>query len=865
MKRKICFLLILSVLLGTIPVLAYQDTAESSYKKAIEYTTMIGLLQGENDLFRPDSPTKREEAAAVLCKLGCVDAVPAEQKAADVSSDRWSYNVINTAVALKMMALNEDGRFYPERPITVKDLKNPLISILGYARIPNTSAAMQAEAKLMKGLSLTDSQEMNRGQMAQMLYNALDIEMVTEEIGGKGQYVMSGQTLLGWYLEQKDMLVYRGVLEATENATLNVEKPAKDGYIVIDGELFQYEGGANLTGMLGRRVDFAAVNTDDSVRTVIYVNPFRNEEFTFESDDLIKITKSGAEYIDPETDETEKLNFSDDLYFVYNNRAVLGFSDADLMTGNGTYTLVDNDDDGTIDVVLVAEYESFVVKNVSTALSAIYLEDGRYYQGRNNISLDRADRDFTFELTDAEGKAAALADIAPYDAVTVMGDREGKRLSVIVAKNKVYGRLSEITADYVVLEGEEYEIGKDANGVPVLNCDLSATGNYIIDAFGNIIGFEETGESKNYGFVAGIDSDSSIASDLKVKIIRGGRITELEKENSTDKPKYSVGNQELQVYTLADKVRVDNRKLTANEKMQMLNGAAIAFNANGSEITKIELLTTDQTLQDRAFNPDIRSFGGLFYIDENTNVMCYPENADASDDDYYTMLTLEASSKYKILGYDIDPATKVAKAAVLYENMKIDEPGVITKSSKFSVVKKTRKIIREDEETMLITLYNNGQEKNLYTKVSERVGEIADRLKFGDVIYYSVNSMGLIDNIEYVENITNDTQPFHKNVRSANERIYGTLYTIGRKELSPDTNTEVNTFGVSLSGDGSDRIDFTVDNTQTPNIYLVDSKRETITPVTMQDLAPYNEFGTDAAKVFIGKKNYKISSIVTVQ
>ena len=88
---------------------------------------------------------------------GCVDAVPAEQKAADVSSDRWSYNVINTAVALKMMALNEDGRFYPERPITVKDLKTPLISILGYARIPNTSAAMQAEAKLMKGLSLTDS------------------------------------------------------------------------------------------------------------------------------------------------------------------------------------------------------------------------------------------------------------------------------------------------------------------------------------------------------------------------------------------------------------------------------------------------------------------------------------------------------------------------------------------------------------------------------------------------------------------------------------------------------------------------------------------------------------------------------------
>ena len=62
-----------------------------------------------------------------------------------------------------------------------------------------------------------------------------------------------------------------------------MENPAKEGYIVIDGELFQYEGGANLTGMLGRRVDFAAVNTDDSVRTVIYVNPFRNEEFTFES------------------------------------------------------------------------------------------------------------------------------------------------------------------------------------------------------------------------------------------------------------------------------------------------------------------------------------------------------------------------------------------------------------------------------------------------------------------------------------------------------------------------------------------------------------------------------------------------------
>jgi len=209
----------------------------------------------------------------------------------------------------------------------------------------------------------------------------------------------------------------------------------------------------------------------------------------------------------------------------------------------------------------------------------------------------------------------------------------------------------------------------------------------------------------------------------------------------------------------------------------------------------------------------------------------------------------------------------VAKAAVIVEDMVIDTAGVITKSTKGALVEKLKNVYDEAEGELLyeISLWFNGKNQVLYVCDNDAVREIASKLKFGDVIYYSTNALGLIDNIEYVASLGGNAATFHTDKRGSEEKIFGTLYTVGRRELSEMTNTEINSFGVSLSGKGTDRVDFIVENTATPKMYRLDNRNKTIQAIEIRDTAPFNEFAEDADKVFIAKKNSIITTIITVQ
>ena len=736
--------------------------------------------------------------------------------------------------------------------------------MLGYASAEGTGAYKSAASNIIKGIGVKNAAEITRLEAAKMVYNALNMKLLEAVYSSDMGFKMSDETLLDWYLEEREMLLSHGILEATYRANINGDEPVDEGYIVIDSQSLLYDGEKDITEYIGRNVDYSVFDIN-SRPTVRFVYSNNNTEYLVDAELAVNISDNGFKY--EKDNSTKTVRFSDDVIFVYNNYEAAGFSYEDMLIKNGSYILIDNDEDNKIDVVMISEYESFVVKDISVSLGAIYLKEGYTYQGRGVIRTTSNDEDYKCFIVNKDGQPIDISDIAEFDSVTVIGDRTEKYVNVIVNNEKPYMAPTGFDEDYVYFDEKVYRIVKDDEGYPLVEFTLGMYANYIIDAYGNIIGFEETLESRSYGYVTRVAINETEDGGW-MKLIVGGVRTQKENSDKYARPEYIIGNSDYKSVNFAAVVKLNDKKIEDFTELTVVDGKAVSYKLDeNGDIYNIEILASNMSNKDKSFNSDISAFGGLFYIDDSTKIICCPEDANARNEDYFTTIDLKNGQKYAIVGYDIDEDTKIAKAAVIVEDMVIDTAGVITKSTKGALVEKLKTVYDEAEGELLyeVNLWSNGSGKTLYVCDNDAVRAIVAKLKFGDVIYYSTNALGLIDNVEFVASLGGSQKEFHEDKRGSNEKIFGTLYTVGRRELSEVTNTEINSFGVSLSGKGTDRIDYIVENVDTPKMYRLDNRNKTIQAIEIRDTAPYNEFAEDADKIFIAKKNSIISTIITVQ
>ena len=852
--------LIIAALTLAFSAQAFAETYE--HNKAVEYMYLLSLTSEEAEDFRGDSFLTREEAAVILTRLVC-DEPASGAVIRDVSSDRSTHGYIANAVSRGFLSLN-DGYFYPLRPVTAEDFEKALLNILGYGAAEGTGAYKSAKRSINSGIGVEDSAEITRLAAAEMILNALDMKMLEAVYTADMGFKMSDDTLLDRYLEEKEMLLSYGVLEATYRANINGDEPCEEGYIVIDSVSYIYDGEKDITPYIGKNIDYSVfdVNNRPAVRFVYSNN---NTEYTIDAQLAVKLDDSGFKYEKENT--TKTVRFSDDVIFVYNNYEAAGFTYDDMLIQNGSYTLIDNDEDNKIDVVIISEYESFVVKDISVSLGAIYLMDGYTYKNRSVIRTMSDDEEYECFIVNKDGQPIEIGEIERYNSVTVIGDKTEKYINIIVNNEKPYMAPTGFDEDYVIFGERVFRMMRDDEGYPVVEFTLGMYANYIIDAYGNIIGYEETLDSRSYGYVTRVAVNETEDGGW-LKLISGGVRTRKENADKYARPEYIIGNADFKSVNFAAAVKLDNKKIEDFNELSRVVGKAVSYKIDEEgNIYSIETLDAGMNNNEKSFNADISAFGGLFYIDDNTKIICCPEDADAREEDYFTTIDLKNGQKYAIVGYDIDEDTKVAKAAVIVEDMVIDTAGVITKSTKGAIVEKLKNVYDEAESELLyeISLWFNGKNQVLYVCDNDAVREIASKLKFGDVIYYSTNALGLIDNIEYVASLGGEQKAFHTDKRGSEEKIFGTLYTVGRRELSEMTNTEINSFGVSLSGSGTDRVDFIVENTATPNMYRLDNRNKTIQAIEIRDTAPFNEFAEDADNIFIAKKNSLITTIITVQ
>ena len=210
MRKRVFALLtalVLAASLLAVPAAAtetarFSDVSDQSTATAVEVLRLMGVLDGYGDgTFRPGTILNR----AQFCKMAVYAMDGGDQLGRyrtvtifpDVKPSHWAAAYINMAAkGENVISGYADGRFYPERNVTLGHAVTILLRVLGYSDEdiggvwPDSYMAAAASIGLTEGVGDGGGAPLTRAQAAKLFLNLLD----TPQREGGTLYTLSAET-----------------------------------------------------------------------------------------------------------------------------------------------------------------------------------------------------------------------------------------------------------------------------------------------------------------------------------------------------------------------------------------------------------------------------------------------------------------------------------------------------------------------------------------------------------------------------------------------------------------------------------------------------------------------------------------------
>ncbi len=346
LKKVIALVCVFALALTTVAFGAtYADVPEdSAYYEAVETLTKLGIVEGDDNGYRPEDGVTRAEMAALIARIqgyGETAKAAANTNFTDVPSTHWASGFIANAAGMGIINGYGDGNFGPEDPVLYEQAIKMVMATLGYTPFAEKNggyptgylAAAQRYNVALAVANAAVGQEANRGTVAQILANAIDTplmiqagwntngeveykiaegELVTEYIydatmnGGAGGYYPA-TTTKGYKTLMSENLGYvkiRGILYANDytsiygSKTIDTNEPSKVWIAVVDdygteNKKFAQKanneylvGDLDAEGLLGRSViAYTKANAKDEFELLsVAVDTNRNKELVIDLD-----------------------------------------------------------------------------------------------------------------------------------------------------------------------------------------------------------------------------------------------------------------------------------------------------------------------------------------------------------------------------------------------------------------------------------------------------------------------------------------------------------------------------------------------------------------------------------------------------
>ena len=467
---------------GAVSADDFSDSADIVNKEAVTVLATLGVITGNDDgSYAPADTISRAEMSTIICRVlnGGKDPVLGEAVTntyTDTAS-HWAKNYIEYCTTLGIIAGKGDGTFDPEGDVTVSEAAKMVLVALGYnaAMEGYTGGAWQINVDaranplgLYDDLSYTTTNApLTRDNAAQMLYNALDCDMVKYDVVldttsstviSTTQLGETGETLLE---DKFEAVKVEGVVIANEVA--NLESTSTNGSsLAANRTKIRIDEEADQDYYTGDETFSVASSLDELGRYVaIYVKKDRNAinaqvlGSVIVSEDNKVITDASTDSIRDVADDND-LDLTSDTRVAKNYQGLTGLGSLDDVDGiDGVEKiLIDNDDDGDVDYVLLNTYYfGKVVTYVDSGDGSIAIDVGA------TESTNYYTKSVTRLTADDKDDVVGFEDVARGDYVNAQFI--GGDLHVSVAET-VVGVLDSYKStnptEEVTVDGETYQV-----------------------------------------------------------------------------------------------------------------------------------------------------------------------------------------------------------------------------------------------------------------------------------------------------------------------------------------------------------------------------------------------------------------------
>lgn len=848
----------------------------ASYAQAVQELSALDVISGYDDgTFGPDKLVTRAEITKMivdaLAERSSAEASTESTKFADVSADHWAKGYINQGVANGFIAGMSDTEFDPDANVTYVQAQKMLVSAIGYETYaqaqggwPTGYKTYAASLDITKGISgITDSTELTRAQVAQMIDNAMDAPLCviaswkTEWNGSKTPNLevrdgKEGRAYETLFTEKHDAYkVYGRVTETsktgsvdTDKVTFQVEKADNfdDEEVKADSPVSEdmYIGDSKADNYLRTYSQALIQKNDDDEFTILSIAAAAaNKSVTVASEDFDEnkstdealyffpagTTKGSTKYqLDTTNGVTIYINGVESSKSIAELRDYLDKNETASVTLQKETETGSTSTSAKYNTIMVSSYVTAIVDEVIDKTNETSVNFDTYSSGiQAKMTVNKDDDNYTYSFK-LDGKDIEAKDLQQNDVLNISYDTTGSFkdssfYDVIVTRNVVDGvkctSINDSKGEYTI-GGTKY---KAAEGMDI-DVETSTEYSLYLDHFGRIAKADENSVSKNYGVLKNIYKKAG--GDYMAQIITKKGTEEEYKVDSDKVNEYATYLKYATFYSDAKKenkidtttkdwqskvVAFDEPKYSTSQPKSVAYPEQVveySVSSSSNKITIKSVYVDPTSAVDTEYKESGNKIGSVKMAD--STVILDLSEVDTKDS-YSVVSSLNDGSPYTAYGYDKSKSDNTYRFVIITEGTS----SVFNSETQLAIFNGSE-VIDKDGDKTAYNLVVNGEKKQFVLDddvvITGNAGKTVaeDAFDEGDVLVYATNSEGYISRIYSVfaaQNVLNGSS-FEDFRTNAFKKQSSVLADTKFADLLSDDDNDVNVvFGPVVDKSGS--------------------------------------------------------------
>ena len=844
------------------------QTKKDSARRAEAETVLAAVTDGEQFFDKSsEGVTRGEFLHAILCLVKKYYSGSGEQIFSDVPVGHKYANDVKIAADLQIISRGDT--FRPDDMITADEAAKLMISSIGYSLVAEYRGGYPAGYRVLaSSLGFTDGVDLKDDKIPYddavvLLFNLLskDVRNIKYEDNGNTISYTGGES----NLLKSIYHIYRfeGMVTAVGNhsMTMDADYVDKENYIEIDGVEFELNGA--LPSMLGKNV--TAYISDDNNKDLVCISEKDNREILVKAKDFESFDGKSFQYYDGNRKKT--LNVKGTYKVIYNGRRIANWEKTMADEASTQLRFLDNDDDGSYDVLFVDTYSYGILTGVDYRNMNIGIKFEKEM-------LDLSDSTSVIKVYDSDGRETELFRLSNGMAVAIKEAADKKFYEIYVCDKNIAGSVTQIAeADKTIyIDGTTY------------SCSNYFWNKYVKT---NLISV-----GQNVSLVLGMDSEAVELSAAANEMNYAYLVSAAPGKGLGEKAKVRLyaSDGEMKVFDISDKTKVDGAgRFDGNEVYEKLIANSLPYvirygvNAAG-EINSVDFAETgggnlaeisdpanslrkNYSKQSLVYRSGCLGFNSYALLKSST-VMFVPDKAEyLMDEERYQIGTyslLNSNSRYSVEIYDIDENGN-AGLAVIFDDFDTDAMKNMRNSY---IVEEVNECIKDGEIMRELVCYGNKAYTSLYLRDGVKVNKTSGNdIVPGDIIRCRMKG-DLIQSLfvdfdfsggKHIFDIQGGASYGSRTCNGALEFMSGRIYLVneGNLILCSTTNTD-GTYNFAAEN----LMPYSVGNAE---IVCYDKASGTVTPIDAGEIHGYLGYGENADFVIMRQGDTAMKNIYIIR